>query len=562
MIGPKTDFADSLHAEKYRGANEDFREAMNRIASKLATGEAFHALRTVLLNQRFLPGGRVQSTVGSGKKTTPLNCYVAATIADSFIDGDNSIMDVAAQAAQTMRMGGGIGFDFSTIRPRGSLITSLNSHASGPVSFMQIYDSVCKCVMSAGHRRGAMMGVLRIDHPDIMEFIHAKQNSHALTGFNISVGVTDEFMRALQNGEDYELRWGGQVFAKLDAAEVWEALMRSAWDWAEPGVIFLDTINSTNNLRYCEDIAAVNPCAEQCLPPHGACLLGSMNLPKYLIEDGTRFDFHLFQEDIKVAVRALDAVIDVARYPLPQQGEHHRKTRRIGLGVTGLANALETMGMPYGSPEFVDLEERILKFMTHTAYRESIQMAKEAGSFPLLDREQYLEEGTFASTLPQDIQDGIRRYGIRNSHLTSIAPCGTISLCADNVSSGVEPVFLEEVRRVINSATGPIRVDLVDYGKLFLGTNPKVAEDVTIDEHLEVLLAASRSVDSAVSKTLNVPADTPWDEFQKIYIRAWEGGAKGCTTYQVGGKRFGILEKPEDVASCYVDPKTGRKTCE
>ena len=562
MIGPKTEFSDNLHGEKYRTPNEDFREAMNRIAGKLATGDRFHALRGVLLNQRFLPAGRVQATVGTGKLTTPLNCFVSGTIGDSFTDGDDSIMAMAEQAAETMRMGGGIGFDFSTIRPRGSLITSLNSHSSGPVSFMQIYDAVCKCVMSAGHRRGAMMAVMRIDHPDIMEFIHAKQNMHALTSFNISVGVTDEFMHALQNGEEYTLRWNGQAYARLDAAEVWETLMRSAWDWAEPGVLFLDTINNTNNLRYCEFIAATNPCAEQPLPAFAACLLGSMNLPKYLAEDGTLFDFVLFEEDIRVAVRALDAVIDSARYPLPQQAEYHRKTRRLGLGVTGLATALEAMGMPYGSAEFLAFEERILKFLTATAYRESIEMAKEAGSFPLLDRELYLEEGTFASTLPKDIQDGIRRHGIRNSHLTSIAPCGTISLCADNVSSGIEPVFLEEVRRVINTPNGPLRVDLVDYGKLFLGTNARTAEDVTIDEHLDVLLAAARNVDSAVSKTLNVPEDTPWDEFQKIYIKAWEGGAKGCTTYQVGGKRFGILEKPEDAAACYVDPKTGKKTCD
>lgn len=563
MTGPKTQISDDLHAEKYRSAGEDFRESMNRIAGKTSSEARFHETRDMLLAQRFLPGGRIQATIGTAKKTTPLNCFTSSVILDQFTGHPQSIMGVATEAAETMRMGGGIGFNFGTIRPRGSLISSLNSHSSGPVAFMGIFDAVCRCVQSAGHRRGAMMGVFPIDHPDIMEFIHAKQNTHALTSFNISVGVTDDFMIALQNGEDYELKWAGHVYGTLDASEVWQALMRSAWDWAEPGVLFLDTINRTNNLWYCEDILCSNPCAEQPMPPNSACLLGSFNLVKYLMECGA-FDWKLFGEDIRLAVRMMDRIIDIGPYPLKIQEDYHRQTRRMGLGVTALANCIEAMGFPYGSEGFLDIEQSILRFLAESAYRESVEMAKEFGSFPLLDREKFLQSPTFASTLPEDLKDDIRRYGIRNSHLTSIAPCGTISLCADNVSSSIEPVFEVKTARIINRPTGPFRAALTDYGFAFLGTTPKVAKDVSIEEHLAVLLTAQGQVDSAVSKTLNVPKDTPWTEFQEIYVKAWEGGAKGCTTYQVGGKRFGILEKAkdDDVAACYVNPVTGKKTCE
>ena len=482
---------------------------MSRIARQMATGDRLHRLREMLLMQRWLPAGRIQSPAG-----TPLSCFTAAPISDQM----ESIMGVAEQVIRTMHMGGNVEIDFNTIRPRGSLITSNNSSASGPVSFMGIYDAVGKCAPTVG----SMTGVLRIDHPDIIEFIYATN-----TSLKTSVLVTDAFMHALQSGEAYDLKWGGQVYSKMDAAEVWETLMCSARDYAQPGVLFSSR------------------------EPNSTCLQGSFNLTKYLYDGNKRFDWHVFEGDIRQATRALDALVDIAVYPLPAQAECHRKTRRLGLGVTALANCLETMGMPYGSPEFLDFEGQVLDLLTQTAYRESIEMAKESGSFPLLDREEY----TANSILPEDIQNGIRRHGIRNSRLTAIAPCRTISLCADNISQSIEPVSEVRSRRIIYTPAGPLRIDLIDYGMLFLGTTPKVKKDVTIQEHLDVLLVASKRVDGSVAKTLNVPADTPWDIFQGIYVKAWEGGAKGCTTYRAECRKFGILEKAEDVSACYVDPK-------
>ncbi len=512
-----------------------------------------------------MPGGRIQASVGATKRVTPYNCFVSGTIEDSFVEGEGSIMARATQAAATMRMGGGIGYDFSTLRPSGDIIRKLGSRSSGPLSFMEIYDSICRCVASSGHRRGAQMGVLRVDHPDIEAFIHAKQNSDQLTGFNTSIGVTDEFMEAVVSGSSFKLRYGGQVYREIDAGNLWEMIMRSTWDWAEPGVLFIDTINRLNNLRYCELIVATNPCGEQPLPPFGACLLGSFNLLLYVVRTtlGYEFDWDRFILDIPPVVRALDNVIDLGIFPLYEQEKEAKSKRRMGLGVTALANALEVLGLPYGTPEFVEMEEKILKTLNRHAYLASANLALEKGAFPLFDADKYLEEGTFASTLDQDVLDRIRQFGIRNSHLTSIAPTGTISLCADNVSSGIEPVFAYEYERTINTTDGPVVVKVQDRALAGWGVRGTQAKDVTVDQHLAVLLAAARNVDSAVSKTCNVPPDTDWDTFKQIYISAWEGGAKGCTTFQVGGKRFGILNTNEDgTAACRIDPETGRKECD
>jgi ribonucleoside-diphosphate reductase alpha chain len=568
----KTPFSDSLHAEKYRSDGESFREAMNRIAGGLKSDEQhYRSFREILMDLRFMPAGRIQAAVGAPKRVTPYNCFVSGTIEDSFTSGHDSIMARATEAAETMRMGGGIGYDFSTLRPRGDLIAKLGSKSSGPISFMGIFDAICGCVASSGHRRGAQMGVLRVDHPDIEEFVHAKQNESALRGFNISIGITDEFMEAVLTQSSFTLRFSGRRYKEIDAAALWEKIMRSTWDWAEPGVLFLDTINRLNNLRYCEQIVATNPCGEQPLPPHGACLLGSFNLSKYVREEYTDhqnaryFDWKQFAADIPVVVRAMDRVIDLASYPLCEQEFEAKDKRRMGLGITGLANALEAMGHPYGSPGFVSMQSTILNVLNREAYRASAELARERGAFPMFDAKLYLADGTFASTLDEETKGMIRKYGIRNSHLTSIAPTGTISLCADNVSSGIEPVFSYEYRRTIQTFDGPMEVDVVDYGVRKFGTRGKVASDVTVDEHLNVLLAAAKRVDSAVSKTCNVPPTMPWNDFKSIYTRAWEGGAKGCTTFNVGGKRFGILATNEDGAKeamCKIDPETGRRDCE
>lgn len=577
MIGPRTEAADRLHAMKYRSPGEDFREAMNRVAFGLRDSDShYHELREILLSQRFLPAGRIQTTIGSSKTTTPYNCFVSGTIADSYVDGPGSIMARAHEAAATMRMGGGIGYDFSTLRPRGDLVTKLMSHASGPVSFMVIYDSVCLATSSSGHRRGAQMGILRIDHPDNEEFLHAKNNEDKLRGFNISFAVTDEFMEAALAGKPFDLRWGGRVYRTIDAAAFWENLMRSTWDWAEPGVIFIDTINRMNNLWYCETIAATNPCSEQPLPPFGACLLGSFCLPKYLTTQPVpagrspwSLDLDLLAEDIPRVVRAMDNVVDQARYPLAEQRAEALTKRRMGLGITGLANAVEALGYPYGSPGALDLQDQILVTITEGCYRASAELAREKGTFPLYDEDRYLG-GQFVKTLSDETLYLIKKYGIRNSHLTSIAPTGTISQTADNVSSGLEPVFSLSMNRPINTPDGPIVETLRDYGHAFLGVDGRLATDVTVDEHVEVLTRGQRWIDSAISKTINMDGRTiAWSDFKQIYQRVWEMGGKGCSTYNASGQRGGLLTAKEedpaifdDGSSCERDPLTGRVSCE
>jgi ribonucleoside-diphosphate reductase alpha chain len=502
-------------------------------------------------------GGRTQQAVGSPKHTTAFNCFVSGLVEDSF----DSIMDNAKKAGQTMRKGGGIGYDFSLLRPKGSLIKTLGSNSSGAISFMSIFDAICKTIASSGHRRGAQMGVLRVDHPDIEAFIHAKQNTTELTAFNISVGITDKFMEAVVNKTDFDLVFEGKVTGSLYAPALWETLMRSTWDWAEPGVLFIDRINDANNLHYCETIAATNPCGEQPLPPYGACLLGSFNLTKYVIEcdDGYDFDFAQFRKDIPHVVRAMDNIHDETIFPLPEQANESRAKRRMGLGVTGLANAIEIIGHPYGSKGFLIVAELIFKALRNGVYRASIELAKEKGSFPMFNEAEY-DKGEFICSLPKDIRKDIQRYGIRNSHLLSFAPTGTISLTADNVSGGIEPVFSHEYDRLIQLEDGAITEVVKDYAWNYYGVKGKTANECTAADHLAVLTLATKYVDSAVSKTINVSPDMPWDEFKDIYMTAWKNGCKGCTTFNSGGKRFGILteSKPE---ACYIDGQTGQKEC-
>lgn len=597
--GPQVPFSQELHAQKYRGPGESFREAASRVASALADGDEHYAdFRDTLLNMRFMPAGRIQAAMGSTRQVTPYNCYVSGTIEDSFVDGDGAIMTRAVEAAATMRMGGGIGYDFSTLRPRGDLIHKLQSYSSGPISFMNIYDAVCKCVASSGHRRGAQMGILRVDHPDVEEFVHAKQpaaevqplwdavaempdgpqkaqlvaslqSTLRLTGFNMSVAITDEFMEAAAAGKPFALRFGGRTYREIDAAALWETIMRSTWDWAEPGVLFIDSINRMNNLWYCETIAATNPCGEQPLPPHGACLLGSFNLAKYIVRtaSGFAFDWEQFKADIPVVVRAMDNVVDRAIYPLPQQEHEAKSKRRMGLGITGLANAGEALGHLYGTPGFLKFEADILDTLRDQCYIASALIAKDKGAFPLYDADKYLA-GQFVKTLSDEARDMIAKYGIRNSHLTSIAPTGTISLCADNVSSGIEPVFGYSFDRTVMGFDGS-RVETVhDYGASVFGVRGKTTDSVTVEEHVAALTTAAQRVDSAVSKTCNVPSDISWEAFKRVYVSAWEGGAKGCTTFRLGGKRSGILVKKEQedgtapASQCRIDPLTGRKECE
>ena len=583
--GPTLEISETIHAEKYRGKGESFKDAMTRVAEALKDGEEhFSKFRDILYNQRFLPAGRVQSAMGAPRRVTPYNCFVSTTIEDS-MDG---IMDAARRAAETMRLGGGIGYDFSTLRPRGAMIKSLESKSSGPLSFMGIFDAVCKTIASAGHRRGAQMGVLRVDHPDIEEFVTAKNNMTALTDFNISVGVTDKFMTAVKEGTDFDLVFNGEVRKTIDARALWDKIMRSTWEWAEPGILFIDRINKKNNLHYCETIAATNPCGEQPLPPNGACLLGSFNLAKYVVqhdavarwglEDKYVFNMDQLRNDIPHVVRAMDNVVDRATYPLREQELEAKSKRRMGLGVTGVANAIEALGFEYGSERFLQTLEEIMGVIRDVAYTTSVELALEKGPFPLFTQA-YLESD-FAKSLPPYIRTLISENGIRNSHLLSVAPTGTISLSADNVSSGIEPPFSLFYDRKIQEFDGERTERVEDYGYRVFGVKGKTANELSVFDHVKVLNVASKFVDSACSKTCNVGDDVTWEEFKKIYMDAYDGGASGCTTFRAAGKRMGILtassseeisekEQVEDTqdfvdegGACYFDPATGLRKCE
>lgn len=563
--GPSMPLSEEIDAMKYRQEDEDFNAKVYRIADALKdTDEHEENLLDILGNMRFLPAGRVQSAIGSRRITTAYNCFVSGTIKDSM----NDIMARAAEAAETMRRGGGIGYDFSTIRPKGDIIKSLQSKSSGPVSFMGIYDAICQTIASSGHRRGAQMGVLRVDHPDIREFIMAKRNSDKLTGFNISVGITDSFMQALTEEDDsFDLVFEGRTYETISAKELWNEIMSSTWDWAEPGVLFIDRINELNNLYYIETIAATNPCGEQPLPPYGACLLGSFNLTKYVeIGLGCTFDFTQLKKDIPNVVRAMDNVIDRTIYPLKAQSDEAKNKRRMGLGVTGLANAGELLGFQYGSPEFLSWAEKVFACIRDHTYKASSMLAKEKGSFPLY-REDYLKSG-FVKTLPYNVRKLIKENGIRNSHLTSIAPTGTISLVADNVSGGIEPVFSHYYERTIRTFDGDKTERVEDYA-FSKGVKGRTANELSVHDHVEVLALASAYVDSAVSKTCNVGEEVSFEEFKEVYYKAWKAGCKGITTFRAAGKRYGILneikEEKEDetpqAEACFIDPQTGQKEC-
>jgi ribonucleoside-diphosphate reductase alpha chain len=441
------------------------------------------------------------------------------------------------------------------------------------VSFMRVFDAICSTVAAAGHRRGAQMGVLRVDHPDVIEFIQAKRSTNnGLTNFNLSVGVTNEFMECLATGRPFDLRFEGRTIRTVDPQELWDAIMASTWDWAEPGVLFLNTMNEWNNLWYCEDIRATNPCSEQPLPPYGACLLGSFNLTKYLSSDGTHLNLQQLEDDVQPVVAAMDNVINVAKFPLPEQQREAATKRRMGIGVMGLANALECQGHSYGSPSFLKRQSTILSTIKNHAYLASAKRAMSHGACEAFERDAYCN-GKFIKTLDSSVRAMIRKYGVRNSHLTSIAPTGTIAITADNISGGVEPVFEHEYTRKMHTPEGVQVFEMQDWAYRVHGVKGRTANELSVQEHLDVLVTAQNHVDSAVSKTCNVGASVGYDEFKQVYQSAWERGAKGCTTFRAAGKLMGVLEakkpaaepEPELVGAgeaCHYDPATGTRTCE
>ena len=578
--GPMSQLGQDIDGQKYRQQDEDFHDKVLRIATALADDDEHQeAILDILGDMRFLPAGRVQNAIGSKRVTTAFNCFVSGTIEDSM----NSIMEKASEAAETMRRGGGIGYDFSCIRPQGDLIKSLDSHASGPLSFMQIFDSICQTISSSGHRRGAQMACMRVDHPDILSFVRGKRDNYSLTGFNVSVLITDRFMECLgKNDDSFDLVFEGQVYDTVHARDIWDEIMENTWDYAEPGVLFVDRINEMNNLNYCENISATNPCGEQPLPPYGACLLGSFNLTKYLYKVNSgdsfySFNFHRFKQDIPDVVRAMDNIIDRTIYPLKAQEDEAINKRRMGLGITGLANAGEMMGYPYGSDKFLAWTEKVLACLRDNTYRASARLAKEKGPFPAY-RPEYLKSN-FIRSLPASVKKEIREYGIRNSHLTSIAPTGTISLVADNVSSGIEPPFSHYYDRTVN-LIGEQRTERVEDYAYARGYKGRTSNELSVLDHLEVLALAQNYVDSACSKTCNVGDDVTFDEFKQVYYEAWEMGCKGVTTFRAAGKRYGILQAVEEeeaaegkaqsidqqdgkkAEACFIDPTTGLRSCE
>jgi ribonucleoside-diphosphate reductase alpha chain len=518
-------------------------------------GEFAHALA----GHKFLPAGRILAGAGTGRAVTLFNCFVMGTIPDS-MDG---IFSALREAALTLQQGGGIGYDFSTLRPKGALVKGVGADASGPVSFMEVWDAMCRTIMSAGSRRGAMMATLACDHPDIEEFIDAKRESGRLSNFNLSVLVSDAFMAAVKSDGDWTLKFGGKHYRTLKARALWDRIMRSTYDYAEPGVIFIDRINSLNNLAYCETIAATNPCGEQPLPPYGACLLGSINLAKLVrhpFEDDARLDLEELTQLTGIAVRMLDNAIDVSRFPLEAQRHEALAKRRIGLGVTGLADALIFCKARYGSEKSIALIQSWLSTLSHAAYRASVALAREKGAFALFDRDAYLAR-PHIQALPPDIFQDIAQYGIRNALLTSIAPTGTISLFADNVSSGVEPVFALAYSRKLLQADGSKSEEMVeDYAlrkfRVRFGADAVLpdyfvtAQNLSPADHLAVQAAAQPFIDSAISKTINVPREISFEEFEDVYRKAYDMGCKGCTTYRPNAVTGAVLstsfEEPRD----------------
>jgi ribonucleoside-diphosphate reductase alpha chain len=504
-----------------------------------------------LAGHKFLPAGRILAGAGAERNVTLFNCFVMGAIPDS-MDG---IFSALREAALTLQQGGGIGYDFSTLRPKGALVKGVGADASGPVSFMEVWDAMCRTIMSAGSRRGAMMAVLACDHPDIETFIDAKREAGRLTNFNLSVLVSDAFMDAVARDAMWPLRFGGKTYREVRARELWDRITRATYEYAEPGVIFIDRINEQNNLAYCETIHATNPCGEQPLPPYGACLLGSINLAA-LVKDpfgeGAALDEDELARLTRTAIRFLDDIIDVSRFPLAEQQAEAKAKRRIGLGVTGLADALIFCRARYGSPQSIALIERWLTVLRDAAYRASAALAKEKGAFPLFDAHEFLKRPHIMA-LPEDIRVQIAAHGIRNGLLTSIAPTGTISLFAGNVSSGIEPVFATSYTRKILRPDGTrIEEAVEDYAvrkfRARFGEDTALpdyfvnAQELSPNDHLAVQAAAQKYIDSSISKTINVPADISFDAFKDVYRHAYESGCKGCTTYRPSAARGSVLE--------------------
>lgn len=591
------DISVEVFLEKYaKNGEQSIGELRRRVAKALAANEKDPAKWEQIffdaMNDGFIPAGRINSAAGVDLKATLINCFVQG-VGDSITDEENGkpgIYGALAKAAETMRRGGGVGYNFSRIRPKDARVKGTNSRASGPVSYMRVFDKSCETVESAGSRRGAQMGVLNIEHPDILDFIHAKDGGD-LKNFNLSVGVSDAFMEAVASDADWEVVHAAEpssdlvengarkradglwVYRSVKARYIWDQIMQSTYDHAEPGVLFLDQINRENNLWYAEKIEATNPCGEQPLPDYGCCCLGSLNLTAFVrgpFTRGVKFDKKAFRRVVSVAVRMLDNVLDITAWPLVEQDREAQSKRRVGLGFTGLGDMLVMMGVRYDSDEGRELCAEVSRELRDTAYRASVELAVEKGAFPLFDADKYLQSG-FAKRLPADIQEAIRKHGIRNSHLTSIAPTGTISLAfADNASNGIEPAFLWTYTRKKRTADGGHKNHEVEdhahrvYRQLHgegstLPASFVTALDIAALDHMYAVAAVAPFIDSAISKTVNVPGDYPYEQFVDLYTEAWKCGLKGITTYRPNSVLGAVLsatpeaEKSTDPAPMVLD---------
>ena len=560
--------AEQIWDMKYRFKDADGKpldatveDSWRRIARALATVEKDapkweDKFYSALEDFKFLPAGRITAGAGTARKVTLFNCFVMGTIPDSM----GGIFEMLKEAALTMQQGGGIGYDFSTVRPKGALVKGVAADASGPLSFMDVWDAMCRTIMSAGSRRGAMMATMRCDHPDIEDFITAKSDAARLRMFNVSVLITDPFMEAVKANKSWDLVFEGKVFKTVNALDLWNKIMKSTYDFAEPGVIFIDRINKANNLHYCETIAATNPCGEQPLPPYGACLLGSINLSRLVkdpFEKNAQVDLDVLNELVATEVRMMDNVVDASNFPLPEQAIEAQNKRRIGLGVTGLADALLMTGLEYGTDEAAAKTDEWLHAIARASYLASVELAKEKGAFPLFDAEPYLQSEAM-KVMDADVRDAIREHGIRNALLTSIAPTGTISLYAGNVSSGIEPVFAYAyTRKVLQKDGSRTEEEVVDYavqmwrdkfGDKALPSYFVNAQTLAPLAHVKMQAAAQKWIDSSISKTINCPEDISFDAFKDVYMEAYETGCKGCTTYRpndVTGSVLSVSESSE-----------------
>ena len=565
--------AEQIWDMKYRLKEADgtpidatIEETWSRVAKSLASVEKKPSewepkFYKALEDFRYLPAGRITAGAGTDRSVTLFNCFVMGTIPDTM----SGIFDNLREAALTMQQGGGIGYDFSTIRPKGAVVKGVAADASGPLSFMDVWDAMCRTIMSAGSRRGAMMATMRCDHPDVEDFITAKSDAARLRMFNMSVLVTDPFMEAVKADGAWDLVWDGDVVRTVQARALWDSIMQSTYSHAEPGVIFIDRINTMNNLNYVETIAATNPCGEQPLPPYGACLLGSVNLARLVhfpFEAAAKIDDAELTELVATAVRMMDNVVDASRFPLEAQAKEAAAKRRIGLGVTGLADALLMTGLRYGSQEAARQTEHWMKAIARAAYLASVDLAKEKGAFPLFDAEKYLSSGNMMQ-MDDDVREAIRTHGIRNALLTSVAPTGTISLYAGNVSSGIEPVFAYAyTRKVLQKDGTRTEEEVVDYAvKMWRDLHGDAelpdyfvnAQTLPAMDHVRMQAAAQKWVDSSISKTINVPEDIDFQSFKDVYMEAWDSGCKGCTTYRPNDVTGSVLSvsqesKPELIA--------------